>query len=218
MNTASGGLTIRVQELEEELNTLREENRRLKDENRKWAKLAGTHGLTGLPNKISFLRALVPQAIHRAFKEQNPVGFVLISADEIGNINEARGREAGDEVIRGLGEMVTSLLDETDRVGHLDGTHFAVIIYPSDAEIARGRANMIRARVRAHEFPCSNDVVKITVSCGAMSVLPQDSTNGKELADRIFVKLSEALYNAKKEGGNRVEIVSDRTVEEEGNP
>ena len=56
----------RIRELEAENRALRQEVERLRAENRRWARMAGTDAMTGLPNKISFMRALVPQALRRA--------------------------------------------------------------------------------------------------------------------------------------------------------
>ena len=211
MNTGNdtASLMRRIQELEAEGQTQKEEIERLQKENRRWARLAGTEALTGLPNKISFMRALAPQAVQQAGKANEPVGFILMSADNLGPINEAHGREAGDQIIRGLGELLKSLLEENDRIGHIDGTHFAVILNPSDLDSARGKGNMIRARVRAHGFPCGEGTAQITVSVGVTSVEPPESANGRALAEEIFSRLNGAVYAAKKAGGNRVEIAQD---------
>lgn len=206
----TAALTKRIQDLEAENRRQKEEIRRLKSENRRWARLAGTEALTGLPNKISFMRALVPQAIQRAGREQKPVGLILLSADNLGDVNQTYGREAGDQVIQGLGELLRSLLDEADRIGHLDGTHFAVILYPADLDDTRGRANMIRARVRAHGFPCGERIEQITVSVGATSVEPPEGADARALGERIFQRLNGALYAAKRAEGNRVEVVQDK--------
>ncbi|MBB27748.1 MAG: hypothetical protein CME25_02475 [Gemmatimonadetes bacterium] len=202
-------LKKRIQDLEAECQLQKTKIDRLKKENRRWARLAGTEALTGLPNKISFLRALAPQAIQQAAKEKEPVGFILLSADNLGPINEGQGREAGDQIIKGLGELLRSLLEESDRIGHLDGTHFAVILFPADLDGARGKANMIRARVRAHGFPCGDATAQITVSVGVTSLEPSEGVNGRELAEEIFSRLNGAVYAAKKADGNQVELAQD---------
>ncbi len=218
MSEDNADLARRIQGLEEENRKQKEEIERLKNENRRWARLAGTEALTGLPNKVSFMRAFVPQAIQRAVQEQKPAGFLLLSADNLGVINEAHGREAGDQVIRGLAELLQSLLDEQDRVGHIDGTHFAAILYPADLDTTRGRANMVRARVRAHGFPCADEVVQITVSVGIVALEPVRGVNGRTAGETVFQRLNEALYSAKKAGGNRVEVVQMKDLDGKDTP
>jgi PleD family two-component response regulator len=63
---ADVNLEQRMEALRKENQSLRQEVARLGADNRRWARLAGTDALTGLPNKISFLRALVPQCIRSA--------------------------------------------------------------------------------------------------------------------------------------------------------
>jgi len=197
----------RLRDLETENRALREEIERLRRENRRWARMAGTDALTGLPNKISFMRALVPQTIRRAAMEGNPVGFILLSADNLGAVNEAYGREAGDQVLKGLAGLLQPLLGAEGRLGHIDGTYFAVVLYPADVDTARGCANMLRARVRAHKFPCAGATAQLTVSAGVASVAPDAASDGLAVAEDVFRRLNQSLYLAKKTGGNRVEAV-----------
>ena len=201
----------RIQSLEAEVGSLREEVERLRKENRRWARLAGTDSLTGLPNKISFLRAFVPQVFQTAIKEEQPVGLILFSPDNLGDINETHGREAGDHVIKGLGVLVQSLVGDTGRLGHVDGSNFVVMMYPAGTEEVRGRANMVRARVRSHEFPCADSIAQITVSAGITSVSPKSGADLQSLGEESFGRLNAALHLAKKAGGNRVEAVTDPT-------
>ncbi len=153
------------------------------------------------------MRAMVPQAIQRAAVEEKPVGFIFLSADDLGTINETYGREAGDQVIRGMGDLLKSLLNEEDRVGHIDGTNFSVILYPADLDTARGCSNMLRARVRAHGFPCGDTTAQVTISVGITSIEPPPEADRRALGEQAFRLLNGALYMAKKAGGNRVEAV-----------
>ena len=199
-------LEERVTALENENKSLRQEVARLRADNRRWARLAGTDALTGLPNKISFLRVLVPKCIRRAFDAKDSVGFILLSADDLGPINEAHGRMAGDEVLKGLGNFLQGFMDEGDLLGHIDGSNFSVVIAPADVDDVRGRANMLRARVRAHSFPFGQTSAQITVSAGMIAVMPTDDIDEKTLTEKVYRSLSEALYVAKVAGGNQVEL------------
>lgn len=205
MNDAGSG-DAHVARLEQELRDLRQEVRRLTEENRRWAKLAGTDSRTGLPNRISFFRAFLPQALQQSVKDERPVGLVLVSPDSLWSVNESHGREAGDEVIKGLGALIQSLVGDEGKLGHVDGANFALMMYPGELEAVRGRANMVRARVRTHEFPCAGSVAQITVSAGVTCVQPTEGEDFRRLGDDYFSRLNKALYSAKKAGGNRVEL------------
>ena len=196
----------RVAQLEREIHELQTEINRLREENRRWAKLAGTDGLTGLPNRISFFRAFLPQTLQRSVKEGRPVGLVLLSPDSLGDLNESHGREAGDEVIKGLGQLIQSLVGDEGKLGHVDGANFCLMMYPGEIEAVRSRANMVRARVRTHEFPCVGSVAQITISAGISSVQPTEGADFRNLGENYFSELNKALHSAKKAGGNRVEV------------
>jgi len=196
----------RVAQLEEEKRELKAEVSRLREENRRWAKLAGTDALTGLPNRISFCRAFLPQTLTQSVKEGHPVGLILISPDALWEVNESRGREAEDQVIKGLGQLIQSLVGDEAKLGHIDGENFCLMVYPGELEAVRSRANMVRARVRTHEFPCGEASAQITVSAGISSVLPAEGADFKGLGESYLRDLNQALHSAKKAGGNRVEV------------
>ena len=198
-------LEERLRGLEAEIGSLNKEVERLRTENRRWAKMAGTDALTGLPNKISFVRALLPQMVERAAREEQPLGLVLLSADDLGEINQKHGR--------GIGQLLRSVLPEGDRLAHLDGAHFGVVIYPGHLEAAKGRANMLRARVRAHSFPCGEETAQITVSAGVLAADVPSAEETRSVTDTLLGLLNRALYIAKKAGGNRVETAPNNPYE-----
>lgn len=198
----------RLQHLERENQSLQQEVERLRTENRRWARLAGTDALTGLPNKISFLRALAPQAIKQGIQTQKTIGFILLSADDLGPINETHGRIAGDQILKGLSEFLKALLPQDLALGHLDGANFAIIMPEAPLDDVTARANMLRARIRSHTFPCGDTIAKITVSAGIVSLMPNPNTDQKKWIETVFGHLNEALYKAKSSGGNQVQIAS----------
>ena len=196
----------RVPQLEKEVQDLSREVKRLRSENRRWAKLAGTDSLTGLPNRISFFRVFLPQTLHLSVREARPVGLILMSPDSLGDVNEKYGREAGDEVVKGLGHLIQSLVGDEGKRGHVDGANFILMMYPGELEAVRGRANMVRARVRTHKFPCAESTAQITLSSGVVSVEPSEGADFRSLGEAYFSLLNQAMHSAKKAGGNRVEV------------
>ena len=196
----------RLQELEAEVLQLRQETERLRLMNQRWAQLAGTDSLTGLPNKISFMRALAPQDIQHARTRAEPIGFMLLSGDNLGPINETKGRDAGDQVLRGLAEFLRSILKGEERLGHIDGSHYAVVLYPADAGQVRSRAEELRLQIEAHAFPCADSEARITASFGVTSVDHRAISEPRSAAEKVYQSLNGALYRAKKAGGNRIEV------------
>lgn len=105
--------------------------------------------------------------------------------------------------IQDLQTEVSCLRTENRRwakLGHIDGANFILILYPGELET-------VRARVRTHEFPCADSVAQIAVSAGIHSVQPSEGADFRSLGEEYVSQLNQALYAAKKAGGNRVEVV-----------
>ncbi len=209
----SDELSTLIQRFEAEQEGEQQEMQRLREINQRWAQLVGTDRLTGLPNKLSFLEALVPQEIQQAQRTGDSIGFILISGDNLGPINETHGRDAGDQVLGGLSEFLQSVLKGEEQLGHIDGTHFAVVFHPAALEDTRQRAEDLRAQVEAHGFACADTTVHITISAGVWATDSADITDPRAEAEEALHRLNGPLYQAKQVGGNRVEVVAEPEAE-----
>ena len=111
------------------VNKLQTETARLKDENQKhkantrgWMRIAGTDSLTGLPNKVYFTTALLPQAISHANEENEHLGCVMLAPDNLGEINKKFGRSGGDDIAKEtVGQLLTRLEAALDQPKQLGG-------------------------------------------------------------------------------------------------
>lgn len=201
----------RISALEQENARLRQDIERLREENRKWARLAGTDNLTGLPNRISFLRAIVPNEIRKALSEGKPISFVMLAADTLGEINQKYGRSGGDQVIKGLATYLKGILGEDEKLGHLDGTNFAIVLH-AELEEAHNSARKWRTQIHSRPFECGDESVQIRVSVGLCSIRKTEVMDPRLLTEIVFKRLNEVLYTVKKEGGGRVEVYPDTEV------
>jgi diguanylate cyclase len=164
---------------------------RLERELQLQTRLARVDDLTGLGNDRGFrecLRDLDP----------SPIGQVLalFDVDRFKEYNDAFGHQAGDEVLRELGRILTERLDEASPFYRVGGDEFAVIIssilMTAEGHDALHGAEMIRQAITDHTWPLR----PITVSIGLAWVSKETST--------LFEEADQALYRAKREGGNRV--------------
>ena len=206
MQVGTDELSQLIQKFQTEVQAEEQEAQRLRDVNQRWARMVGTDRLTGLPNKTSFIEALVPREIQQAQGNGDAVGFVLLSADNLGVINEQHGRNAGDEVIHRLAEFLQSITLGEEVLGHLDGTNFALTLYPATVEEAMARAETLRSAVAAQTFPCSGIKIRLTLSAGVHSLDSTTVDDPRAGAERVFEALNEALYRAKQAGGDRTEV------------
>ena len=200
-------LAEKVRELQTQLNTSTTELDRLREINYRWAQLAGTDRLTGLPNKLSFLQAIVLQEIQQAQHNNDHIGFMLISGDNLGPINEQYGRDAGDKVIENLAKALQSKLKGEEQLGHLDGTNFAVSLHPATLEDTKKRAEELRTFIANQPFHIAQTQVNITVSIGITALNSTIIEDPRQATEDTFIALNKALYNAKRNGGDRVEAL-----------
>jgi ATP-binding cassette subfamily B protein len=205
MQVGTDELSQLIQKFQSEVQVEDQEAQKLRDVNQRWARMVGTDRLTGLPNKTSFVEALAPREIQQAKRSGDPLGFVLLSADNLGVINEQHGRNAGDDVIQSLAEFLQTITLGEEVLGHLDGTNFALMLYPASLDTAMARAEELRSAVSGHAIACAGTEIQITISAGVHSLESSDIEDARAAADGAFGVLNEALYRAKQAGGNRAE-------------
>ena len=181
-----------------------QEAARERDTNQRWAQLVGTDRLTGLPNRVAFMEALVPMAIQQAQREGDPIGFLLLSADNMGVVNQEHGRNAGDHLLGELAALLQSIAKGEEALGHLDGSNFALVLHPADLDAARQRAEGILAGVAAHAFTYESATIQLTVSAGIHALDSAGLTDPKRAAEEAVTRLNDALFAAKRAGGNQV--------------
>jgi two-component system cell cycle response regulator len=203
-----------VLQLRAEVERLKRENERLKVSNRRWMRLAGTDALTGLPNRVYFTTALLPQLISQSNAELTPFACLILAPDQLGEVNQKFGREGGDEIIREVALFLKENLESRERLVHLDGANFAIMIPEGNLSVAKRRGLQLRARALSRPFRCGNEGVILTLSLGAVARSPQTSgtkAEVKETAELVLKKLTVQLDRAKREGRDR--LVEDLDTE-----
>ena len=131
----------------------------------------------------------------------------MMSPDNFGVINEQYGRNAGDAIIAQLAQHLEAITKGEELLGHLDGSNFAVVLYPATVDQVRARAEALQAQVAECDFSYEGAQIQLTLSAGAASLDSAALNDPREAAEDIFSQLNDALYGAKKAGGKRVEMV-----------
>jgi diguanylate cyclase (GGDEF)-like protein len=195
-----------VVKLQAEVARLKDENQKLRASNRRWMRIAGTDSLTGLPNKVFFSTALLPQAIGQGNADGLPVGGIMISPDNLGEYNKKFGRQAGNEIVKGVASFLSENVDGEEKLVHIDGANFVLIVPDADLAKAKRRALTIRARVLNRQFDCGDASVSLTLSLGVVSRSPSPEgaqVEIKEVVEEFLRRMEAALDQAKQMGGDR---------------
>ncbi|MFT5087653.1 MAG: diguanylate cyclase (GGDEF)-like protein [Planctomycetota bacterium] len=195
------------EQLRVEIVRLQKENEKLRASNRRWMRIAGTDDLTGLPNKIYFTTALLPQVVSQANASGQSFVCVMVAPDKLGDINQRFGREGGDQVVEGLAAFLRENIETDEKIVHFDGSNFVIIIPDATDDDRKRRTRQIRARVVSRHFECGGEAVTLTLSMGTVIRGPNaPGTEGKtkDIADDIIRRMGSALDSAKKKGGDQV--------------
>lgn len=161
---------------------------------------ARTDGLTGIANRAAFVEG-AERLIERCRRAAVPVTVLMFDLDHFKSVNDNHGHAAGDEAIRKFCEVASDMLRPSDLLGRLGGEEFAVVMPGVGASAAIVRAERIRASYAEQGRIIGGVEIDSTVSCGVTT--SEDASHGLtallDLADT-------ALYRAKAEGRNRVEV------------
>ncbi|MDE2221964.1 MAG: diguanylate cyclase [Candidatus Omnitrophica bacterium] len=160
-----------------------------------------TDGLTGLYHHKYFMMRL-SEELQRAQRYSRPLSLLLIDVDHFKNINDVCGHLAGDKVLVGVAEFIKKSHRTSDIVARYGGEEFAVILPDTDLQGALIPAKRLREAIEATPFEGN---LVVTVSIGVAFLKPND----KQLKTEDFVaEVDKALYRAKENGRNRIEVAS----------
>jgi len=152
--------------------------------------------LTRLHNRIG-LEATLWQWWQDGCHESRPMSAALLDLDRFGRANERFGPLAGDRILRELGQVIQSTVDEADVVGRFAGQQFLVMIVGVDRSAATNKAELIRQSIERFTFLYGDEEIRVTTAGGITEVTPGDTH------ETLFARLDQALHQAKQAGPNR---------------
>ena len=176
-------------------------------ESRLLAELAQLDPLTGMKNR-RVLDEHLARVWQQAIDDERTMAVLLIDVDHFKAYNDKYGHQAGDQTLRRVAHTLQSFVRRPlDVLARYGGEEFAVILYDVNAEQARDAAERMRRAVSdlAIEHRGSRICAMVTISVGVAAIAParcRKSRGALQLAD-------EALYKAKTEGRNRVELMDE---------
>lgn len=194
--------------------------------------LTVTDPLTGLGNRRAFDTALA--AGEAAWKGGTALALVLFDVDRFKRINDQHGHRIGDQVLRTVAEVLRRKVDDCNRslndtaaasaaaedagecasvVARFGGEEFALVLTGEGAQRAGEIAESVRVGLEGVSFAIRDGQghvvehgVRVTLSAGVAHAGPGMA---EPLTDSLFDLADKALYDAKREGRNRVRVAMD---------
>lgn len=162
---------------------------------------AHTDALTGLSNRRYFIEQAELE-LARSKRYGKLLSMLMLDLDEFKAVNDRYGHHVGDTVLHKVGEVFRNRLREFDVVGRIGGEEFAVLLPETDIDRAFEVAERLRLDIAAAEIqPEPGKLLGITASIGVATLTAEEVD-----IDRLLKFADQAMYEAKRNGRNRVYI------------
>ncbi len=162
--------------------------------------LSTIDGLTGVHNRRYFDEGFETEW-KRAWRARAPLSLLLIDIDFFKKVNDTHGHQAGDVCLKLIaGTLKSSFRRCSDLVARYGGEEFCVLLPGTAGADASNLAEVLRRKVEDLIIPHEGLEIKLTISIGLSSQLPQFP----EDREKMLAMADEALYRAKQTGRNRV--------------
>ena len=189
-----------VEELRQTNDLLEENLEKIKSLQAELEEQAVRDPLTGLFNRRYFQETL-EREIARAQREKLSVGIIVMDLDRFKQVNDSYGHKAGDTFLKEIGNLLMRNIRREDAACRIGGEEFVIIMPGASIEVTGQRAELIRSLTEALRVTDAEHGLIMTMSLG-ISAYPTLGSGGEE----ILIQADRALYQAKKNGRNRVVV------------
>lgn len=161
--------------------------------------------LTGLYNR-RYMEEALAQEVCRTQRNATQLAIIMLDIDHLKQFNDTFGHDAGDAVLRELGEFLRKHVRGSDIACRYGGDEFILILSPSAGAEGAQRAEKIREDIRHLRVDHANrDLGRVTLSMG-VAVFPD---HGAEV-EAVVKAADVALYQAKRSGRDQVVVFAEK--------
>jgi diguanylate cyclase (GGDEF)-like protein/PAS domain S-box-containing protein len=164
--------------------------------------LADHDEMTGLANRRRF-REEVERGVAYAERYGHPAAMLLLDLDNFKDVNDSLGHHVGDRLLVGVAERLGIRLRRTDMLGRIGGDEFAALLPQAEPAQAIRVAEEVIDAVTTAAYALDGHVVTARASLGVALFRPGLGID----ADDLQIRADVAMYEAKRDGGNRVSIL-----------
>lgn len=157
--------------------------------------------LTGLYNR-RYMEESLERELRRASRKNSTIGLMMLDVDHFKRFNDTFGHEAGDSVLRMLGNLLKTQFRGEDVVCRYGGEEFTIILPDASLKITQERAEQLREAVKMDVAQFRGQSLEpVSLSIGVSS-FPANGATG----DALLRAADAALYRAKEKGRDRVVV------------
>jgi diguanylate cyclase (GGDEF)-like protein len=167
--------------------------------------IAQTDSLTGLLNRRAF-EEILARELDRAKRAAKSLSILLLDIDRFKLVNDEWGHQAGDEVIRRVGDALHISMRPSDALSRFGGEEFIILLRDASVEQSAEIAGRLRKEIAA--LTGLPGGLKVTISIGVAA------SHANDTPDELLRRCDEALYRSKHAGRNLVTV--DRSVPRTG--
>lgn len=155
--------------------------------------------LTGTGNRIAMDQTL-QREIELSRRHLQPLSVLMLDIDHFKQVNDIHGHSTGDNVLKAVAASIKHQLRNVDMVFRYGGEEFLILLSNTCREAAAMVGERLRFAVQSEEYVADAHTILLTVSLGCSTLLPGES------AESLLRRADSALYVAKREGRNRLEM------------
>ena len=156
-----------------------------------------TDEMTGIPNRRYVFDILEKSFLEIEKESKEHFATAIFDIDHFKNVNDTYGHAAGDEIIKKVSSIATSVISTPDIFGRIGGEEFLAVIFNNSKEHLQQICEKVRSTVENDETLFDNQKIRVTISGGVC--FTDESTSVSDMVN----KADERLYLAKKNGRNK---------------
>ena len=176
-----------------DITTIKQTEAKLKD-------LASRDPLTGVANRRYFFEH-ANQEYSRSKRLSTPLSIAVLDVDYFKQINDQYGHAMGDAVLKSLCNVIQSMLRDIDIFARIGGEEFALLLPHTNLEGAVLLTKRLQQTISDGNHALMGSEIKFTISVGVATLKTADTC-----IEECMIRADTAMYKAKKNGRNRVEV------------
>ena len=181
---------------------IEEDTRFLNKKNEELRELSIKDSLTELYNRRFFENKL-DEEFSKAQRYNYKLSIVFLDIDDFKKINDTYGHPSGDIVLIRIADLLQKCIRKTDQVARIGGEEFCIIMNDCSSENALDFLERLRLQISDMDYIFNGTTINVTCSFG-IAEYDESFNNPQDFLDAA----DSALYKAKRQGKNRIEIYS----------